>query len=180
MNQPEPIRQETIRWQKPARGRYKCNIDAFFSSSLNRVGLGMCIQNDAGEYVLARIDWFSPLCDVVIGEAVGLHTALKWASDIGEAVGLHTTLQWASDLQFDNVNFVVDSQQVVDSFHADIYDHSEFDCIINASRQLFHESFQNSHVEFNMRQTNVIAHELAKASPSESNPYIYDDAPSCI
>jgi len=43
VNQSEPIRQETIRWQKPARGRYKCNIDASFSSSLNRVGLGMCI-----------------------------------------------------------------------------------------------------------------------------------------
>ncbi|XP_024640526.1 uncharacterized protein [Medicago truncatula] len=77
VNQPEPIRQETIRWQKPARGRYKCNIDASFSSSLNRVGLGMCIRDDAGEYVLARIDWFYPLCDVVIGEAVGLHTALQ-------------------------------------------------------------------------------------------------------
>jgi len=31
-----------------------------------------------------------------------------------------------------------------------------------------------------MRQTNVVAHELAKASLSESNLYIYDDVPSCI
>jgi hypothetical protein len=30
-------------WKKPASGRYKCNIDASFSSQRNRVGLGMCI-----------------------------------------------------------------------------------------------------------------------------------------
>jgi len=36
----------------------------------------MCNRDDAGDFVLARTDWFSPLCEVTIGEAVGLHTAL--------------------------------------------------------------------------------------------------------
>ena len=27
VNKPEPIWQEVVRWEKPARGRYKCNID---------------------------------------------------------------------------------------------------------------------------------------------------------
>lgn len=76
----------------------------------------MCIWDDVGEYVLGRTDWFSPLCDVVIGETIGLHT----------------TLQWVYDLQFDIVDFVLDSQQVVDSFHTGVDDHSEFGCIINA------------------------------------------------
>jgi ribonuclease HI len=80
---------------------------------------------------------FSPLYDVTIREAVELHT----------------TLQWVSDLQFDSVDFVLDSQHVVDSFHTGV-DDSKFGCIITACRQLFQDSFQNSHVEFNRRQAN--------------------------
>jgi hypothetical protein len=37
----------------------------------------MCIRNDAGEFVLAKTVWFAPLCDVDVGEAVGLHTTLE-------------------------------------------------------------------------------------------------------
>ncbi|MCI45659.1 cytochrome P450, partial [Trifolium medium] len=42
------------KWEKPARGRYKCNIDASFSPQLNRVGIGMCIRDDEGRFVLAK------------------------------------------------------------------------------------------------------------------------------
>ena len=42
---------------------------------------------------------------------------------------------WFSPL-FDIVDFVLDSQQVVDSFHKGVDDHSEFGCIINVCRQL--------------------------------------------
>jgi len=124
----------------------------------------MCIRDYTGDFVLARTDWFSPLCEVMIGEAVGLHTAL----------------QWVSDLRFDNVYFVIDSQQVVHSLHTRVDDDSELCCIITACRQLFQDSFQNSHVEFNRRQANRVAHELSKASPSDPSPTIYDDVSSCI
>ena len=92
------------------------------------------------------VDWFSPLCDVTTGEAAGLPT----------------TLQWVSDLQFDNVDFVLDWQKVVDSFHIGVDDDSELDCIITACRQLFHDKFENSHVEFNRKQTNGVPHESTK------------------
>jgi len=48
------IRQEEDHWKKPTPGRYKCNIDASFSTSLNRVGLGMCLRDDDGAFVLTR------------------------------------------------------------------------------------------------------------------------------
>jgi len=32
------------RWKKPAPGRYKCNIDAFFSTFHNNVRLDMCLR----------------------------------------------------------------------------------------------------------------------------------------
>jgi len=110
-------------------------MDATFSS-LNRFGIGMCIKDDANDFVVGRTDWFSPLCELTIGEAVELHTAL----------------QWVSNLRFDDVDFVLDS--VVDSFHTQVVDDSELGCIITACRQLFLDSFQNSHVKFNRRQAN--------------------------
>jgi len=103
------IRQYDERWKKPASGRYKCNIDAPFSTSLNRVGLRMCLRDEAGDFVLTRMDWFSPLCD----------------TDVGEAVKLHTTLEWVSDLQFDNVDFALDSKKVVDFVNSHVDDDSE-------------------------------------------------------
>lgn len=104
-----------------------------------------------------------PLCDVTVGEAVGLHTVM----------------QWVSDLRFENVDFVLDSHYV-DSFHTEVDDDSELCCIIIARRQLFQDSFQNSHVEFNKRPANVVAHELEMVAKSDHSPNFYDDVPSCI
>lgn len=72
--------------------------------------------------------------------------------EITEAFGLHTTLKWTLDLQLYNLDFALDFKNVVDSFG----------CIISAYRQMFHNSFKNSHVEFNMRQINGVARELIR------------------
>jgi hypothetical protein len=60
---------ENPRWQKPLEGRFKCNIDASFSRHLNRIGIGMCIRDDSGTFVLAKTEWISHLCDVHVGES---------------------------------------------------------------------------------------------------------------
>lgn len=125
----------------------------------------MCIRNDAGEFVLAKTDWFAPLCD-----------ALMW----GEVVGLYTARQWVLDLQFDNVDFVLDSKTVVDHVNFDVDDNSEYGCIISICRRLLQNSFQNYNVEFNRRQVNGIAHKLTQIVPLNHSSYIIDDAPSCI
>ena len=67
-----------VKWTKPTSGRYTCNINASFSSSMNMVGIGLCLRDDACEFVLAKTDCFSPLCDVDVGEVVGLYTTLEW------------------------------------------------------------------------------------------------------
>lgn len=46
------------------------------------VGIGICLCGDLGVFVLAKTDCFSPLCDVDVGEVVGLHTTLKWLADL--------------------------------------------------------------------------------------------------
>jgi hypothetical protein len=59
-------------WNKPTSGRVKCNIDASFSSSLNRVCINICIRNEDGAYVFGKYVLFSPISDVHVGEALGL------------------------------------------------------------------------------------------------------------
>jgi len=46
--------------------------------------------------------------------------------DVGEALGLHSALQWLSDMHFDNVDFETDSKLTVDAFLATRNDLSEF------------------------------------------------------
>jgi len=145
------IHSHVIEWTKPACGRYKCNIDASFSDSLNMVGIGICIRDDQGEFVMAKTDCFSPICDV----------------DVGEAVGLRTALQWMADHHYDHVDFVLDSMPVVERFNSNLVDNSELGCIIQACRQFFGCNFQNSH-------------ELARVAPSHASSHVYDDLPSCI
>jgi hypothetical protein len=36
--------------QPPMPGRYKCNIEAAFSSSLNRTGIGICVRYSDGTF----------------------------------------------------------------------------------------------------------------------------------
>jgi hypothetical protein len=70
------------KWIKSSQGRYKCNIDASFSPALNKVGIDTCIKDDQGNFVLAKTEWFSPICNVEMGEAQGLLYAFRWVRDL--------------------------------------------------------------------------------------------------
>jgi len=92
---------------------------------------------------------------------------------------MRTVLEWISDLQFDNIDFALDSKKVVDAFRTTVEDSSEFGCIIGICRQLFQCKFQNSPVEFNRRQANGVARKLALVGSHNTSSHIYD-VPSCI
>jgi len=47
-----------------------------FSHGLNKAGLCICIRDDEGCFVLAEVEWLSPLLDVDLGEALRLFFAL--------------------------------------------------------------------------------------------------------
>jgi len=50
---------ETDRWTKPSVGRFKCNVDASFSTPLNKVGFGACIRDANGNFVAGRTAWLT-------------------------------------------------------------------------------------------------------------------------
>ncbi|AES75549.1 hypothetical protein MTR_6g046670 [Medicago truncatula] len=71
-----------IRWQPPMLGRHKCNIDAAFSSYLNCTGNGICVRDSEGTFVLAKTITYPCTVSVDVGEALVLHSALQWLSDM--------------------------------------------------------------------------------------------------
>jgi hypothetical protein len=151
-------------WQKPGSGRLKCNVDAAFSSNFNRTGIGVCIRDEEGAFVLAKMINFPCAHQVAVGEAMGLFEAL----------------QWLSDMSFDNIDFELDSKITCDAFHSRREDVSEFGHIIASCKALFSAFFTNSRVEFIRRQTNAAAHVLAREATFLASPIIYYHIPSCI
>jgi len=107
-------------WQHPLLGRYKCNIDAAFSSHSNRTGIGICVCDSEGTFVLAKTVTYPCIVPVDVGEALG-----------------YATMQWLSDMQFDSVDFETDSKLTADSFMSTRNDTSEFGSIISSCRSLF-------------------------------------------
>jgi len=63
---------------KPSPNRFKYNVNASFCQALNRFGIGVCIGDDKGCYVLAK----TLLLDVDLGEALGLLSAMYWVRDL--------------------------------------------------------------------------------------------------
>jgi len=152
------------RLQRPARGRFKCNIHASLSTSTNKVGLGMCIRDEEGRFVLAKTMRFSPVYSV----------------DIGEALGLYHAVRWVHDLQLPLVAFEVDSKRAADYFKHGNADITEFGVIMEDTRNCCSLYLTNSIVEFTRRQANEVVHELAQAALSEPSFRIFDNVPTCI
>jgi ribonuclease HI len=153
-----------IKLNKPANGRVKCNIDASFSSHNNRVGIGVCIRDEKGAYVSAKLDQFSPICDVRVGEALGFLSALSWVHE----------------LNLGPVDFELDSKLVIDGFHSNNHDATEFGEIISHCKRLYRSFYVNSSVEFIRRQANEVAHSLAKAATYIASPQVLVDIPNYI
>jgi hypothetical protein len=163
INTPQPPPHPT-RWIKPAYGKYKCNIDASFSLVLNKVGIGMCIRDNQGNFVTARTEWREPILDVEIGEAFGLLRALKWTDE----------------LQLHNTDFEIDCKRVVDSLYSKRTYNSDLGAILNDCRTMLATNFVNSDVKFIRRQANEVAHKLARVALSLASFHIFSDIPTCI
>jgi len=120
-----------VKCKKLSLGRMKCKIDASFPNYDNRFSIGMCIRDYEGTFVLAKLEWFEPKCDMYIGEALSLLS----------------TLHWIHELHLGPIDFELDSKKVVDNFNFSNHDNTEFRAIINDCKSLFRKLYENSSVE---------------------------------
>lgn len=125
-------------WAKSHHGRLKYNIDAAFSEVLNRVGVGLCIRNAAGNFIKAKTLWTNPIC----------------APEIGEALGLLPTIHWIHELQLSNVDLRWMQRKVLIIF--------EFGAIVDECKRCCNVYFENSKVEFSRRQVSEVPHTLVR------------------
>ncbi|XP_024630838.1 uncharacterized protein [Medicago truncatula] len=164
LNAPQQNGDTNVRWRKLSIGRYKCNVDASFPNNSNKAGFGMCIRDSDGNHVRSKTMFFSPVCSI----------------DVGEAMGLHHAIRWIQELQLTNVDFEVDSNRVADYFNKGRGDATEFGSIMDSSIYFSNTYLTNSHVEFIMRQANEVAHTLARVATSNTSLHVFDDIPACI
>uniref|UniRef100_A0A803P425 RNase H type-1 domain-containing protein n=1 Tax=Cannabis sativa TaxID=3483 RepID=A0A803P425_CANSA len=133
------------KWLAPSSGRLKLNTDATFDAARGRIGIGVILQNSAGNIVASFI---KPISN-------------NFKSEEMEALAIVHSLQWLLQSNLD-VHFVkMDSLIVVKGLQQTVEYHSAFHAILNDIR-LFVPNFPRVLMSHVYRTANTEAHMLAK------------------
>ncbi|GAU28280.1 hypothetical protein TSUD_256080 [Trifolium subterraneum] len=152
-----------VRWEKPALGWVKCNVDVAFVSGSGRTSVGLCFRNNKGQVMAGLTQWQQTVMSSVEGEAWTLLLAMEEARHRG----------------LDRVQFESDSKVLVEAIHMKRRGNSEFLSIVHDIIS-FMSSFLNFEVKFVRRQANSVAHTLARAANSWSSFHRFENIPLCI
>ncbi|GAU48314.1 hypothetical protein TSUD_405310 [Trifolium subterraneum] len=152
-----------VRWEKPALGWVKCNVDVAFVSGSGRTSMGLCFRNNMGQVMAGMTQWQQTVMSSIEGEAWALLLAMEEARHRG----------------LDRVQFESDSKMLVEAIHMKRRGNSEFLSIVHDIIS-FMSSFLNFEVKFVRRQANSVAHALARAANSWSSFHRFENIPLCI
>jgi ribonuclease HI len=136
-----------LRWCKPAVGELKCNVDATIFDQLVGYGIGICIRDEKGEFVKAKL----------------LRKETCIPPQETEAIGLYEALFWLRELGIQCVTIKLGCKSVVDGVVGNLTNVAEYGTIIKKCKTLLN-CLQNFKISFIRRQTNLVAHTLARAS----------------
>jgi hypothetical protein len=100
--------------------------------------------------------------------------------DTCETLSLLLALQWAQNLHLTNVDFKLDSTNVVTEIHDKDDDNSKYGVVVIDCQRIHNSIFTNSCVEFTRRLVNEVAHVLAMAATSLASFHIFIDKFTCI
>ncbi|GAU39232.1 hypothetical protein TSUD_396790 [Trifolium subterraneum] len=143
------IEADLVRWEKPALGWVKCNVDVAFVPGSGRTSVGLCFRNNRGQVMAGMTQWQQTVMSSIEGEAWALLLAMEEARHRG----------------FDRVQFESDLKVLVEAIHMKRRGNSEFLSIIHDIINVM-SSFLNFEVKFVRRQANLVAHTLARAANS--------------
>lgn len=76
----------SIHWHKPFANYVKLNIDAAYSIGSGKKGLGRCIRDDGGCFLVAQASFYDCVLRVHEGDALDLLKAISWAKSL---ISLH-------------------------------------------------------------------------------------------
>jgi ribonuclease HI len=144
-------------------GWFKCNIDAGFHGDSNKTSAGWILRNYICNFVMAGTTWNHGKCSIIEGEAMALLEAIKATEHIG----------------ITHVIFELDSKNVIDAIHNLRTSNPEFSSFICNIRNALSLN-SNFVVKFIKRQTNMVAHTLARVATVWASRYVFDVLPLCI
>ncbi|XP_045831364.1 uncharacterized protein LOC123922710 [Trifolium pratense] len=138
-------------WQPPPLNFVKCNLDAAIFAHEQRIGMGACLRDDKGSFILAMT----------------AHEDVVMTAQEAEAWSLYQGIQWVASLGYNKVVFELDCKIVVDDVNKMSINQSEYGSIIQNCRTLLHH-YNDFIVVFTRRQANGSAHALARAALSHA------------
>ncbi|GAU50366.1 hypothetical protein TSUD_284640 [Trifolium subterraneum] len=152
-----------VRWEKPALGWVKCNVDIAFVSGSGKTAVGLCFRDNSRQFMAGMTQWKQNVISSIEGEA--------WA--------LLLTMEEARHRGLDRVQFESDSKVLIEAIH--MKRRGNFELVSTVHDILsFMSSFLNFEVKFVRRQANSVAHTLARAANSWSNFHRFENIPLCI
>jgi len=134
-------------WIRPLAGGVKCNVDVTIFKDQGCYGIGIFLRGDRGEFMGAKTAWYRGLPQPNEAEARGLKEVIKWLGT----------------LRYTSVSIELDCKQVVDGISSNLNTNSTFDAILNTCKASL-VNHQNFKITLFRRQTNNVAHLLARAS----------------
>nr|DAD25053.1 TPA_asm: hypothetical protein HUJ06_026517 [Nelumbo nucifera] len=142
-------------WRAPPLGSFKCNVDAASFTSSNFTGFGIVIRDELGAFMKGYTSIVPGLFVLKEGEVMVLIAAIKWVT----SMDIH------------NVVFETDALMVWKALPAPASDLSKFGSLVHECSSLLQQGV-NFLVACVKRQTNTVAHNLARASYRFVNPCI--------
>ncbi|GAU32030.1 hypothetical protein TSUD_147260 [Trifolium subterraneum] len=103
-----------VRWEKPALGWVKCNVDVAFVSGFGKTSVGLCFRDNNGQFMAGMIQWQQAVISSVEGETWALLLAMEEARHRG----------------LNRVQFESDSKVLIEAIHMKRRGNSEFLSIV--------------------------------------------------
>jgi hypothetical protein len=151
--------QHDIIWQKPIQGWYKCNVDAGFHRELSKTSTGWCLRDHMGRFIRAETTWRDGTYSILEGESIALIEALQSLEQQGIT---HAIIETDSKSVVDALRYIRGGSFLI----------SQINNILSCN--------PNFMVKFIKRQTNMVAHTLARAAISQSRRCTFETLHICI
>ncbi|KAK3206532.1 hypothetical protein Dsin_020578 [Dipteronia sinensis] len=160
-NTPDPV---MLAWKPPPHGTYKINTDAAFDGVGQVIGIGIVIQDESGNVIMA---------------SSSQRIIATYSPQVAEAVAVLRGLQLACDTGLAPVVAETDAAVVAKWISEKTQLYSEVGLVIADILTLVH-SMRCCSVDYVPRKANQVAHLLAKMALSNlEDLYWMEDSPPC-
>ena len=147
-------------WKKPAEGFLMINVDGSFEETTSTGSTGAIIRDSSGGFIAASYSYISNVLDAHMAEASALRDGLLLAQRLVLA----------------NYKIQADCMEVVDTMLEGGYSATASAAIYDECSQLW-EDFDAISISHCNRESNVVAHELARQAMLEKNSCVWIDDP---